>query len=87
MLKKSCAYRRVHPSSVIERFDRSDVPTASQSLAWTAVHLFSEQESSRHRKVTTSLGWATTMCSESPVTLDCKKRSNIIVGWRSPVGV
>ena len=69
-------YRRVHPSSVIEWVDSSDVPTALQSLAWTAVRLFSEQESSRHRKVTTSLGWAITMCSGSPATLDCKKRSN-----------
>ena len=76
VLKELCAYRRVHPSSVIEQFDSSDVPTASQSLAWTAVRLFSEQESSQHRKVTTSLGWAITMCSGLPATLDCKKHSN-----------
>ena len=75
-LKESCAYRRVHPSSAVEQFDSSDVPTASQSLAWTAVRLFSEQESSQHRKVTTSLGWAITMCSGLPATLDCNKRSN-----------
>ena len=76
VLKESCAYHRVHPSSVVERFDSSGVPTASQSLAWTAVRLFSEQESSQHRKVTTSLGWAITMCSPPPAFLDCKKRSN-----------
>ena len=76
VLKESCAYRRVHSSSVVEQFDSSDVPTASQSLAWTAVRLFSEQESSQHRKVTTSLDWAPIMCSGSPATLDCKKRPN-----------
>ena len=74
-LNESCAYRKVHLSSVVEQFDSSDVPTASQSLAWTAVRLFSEQESSQHRKATTSLGWAITMCAGPPATLDCKKRS------------
>ena len=69
-------YRRVHPFSVVEQFGSSNVPTASQSLAWTAARLFSEQESSQHRKVTTSLVWAITMCSGPPTTLDCKKRSN-----------
>ena len=54
----------------------SDVPTASQSLAWTAVRLFSEEESSEHRKATMSLGWAVTMCAGPPATLDCKKHSN-----------
>ena len=76
VLKESCAYHSVHPSSVVEPFDSSDVPTASQSLAWTDVRLFSEQESSQHRKVTTSLGWAITMCSGPPATLDYKKRSS-----------
>ena len=72
--KESCAYRRVHLSSVVEQFDSSDVPTASQSLAWTAVRLFSEQESSQHRKVTTSLDWAIPMCAGPPATLECKKQ-------------
>ena len=76
VLKESCAYCRVHPSSVVEQFDSSDVPTASQLVARTAVRLFSEQESSQHRKVTTSLGWAIPMCAGPPATLDCKKRSN-----------
>ena len=76
VLRESCAYRRVNPLSVVEQFDSLDVPTASQSLAWTAVRLFSEQESSQYRKVTKSLGWAITMCSGPPATLDCKKRSN-----------
>ena len=67
---------RAHPSSVVERFDSSDVSAASQFLAWTVVRFFSEQESSQHRKVTTSLGWAITMCSGPPAILDCKKRSN-----------
>ena len=76
VLKESCAYRRVNPLSVVEQFDSSDVPTASQSLAWTAVRLFSEQESSQHRKVTTSLGWAMIICSGPTATLDYNKRSN-----------
>ena len=76
VLKESCAYCRVHRSSVVEQFDSSDVPTVSQSLGWTDVRLFSEQESSQHRKATTSLGWAVTMCAGPPATLDCKKRSN-----------
>ena len=77
VLKESCTYRKVHPSSVVEQLDSSDVPTASQSLAWTVVRLFSQQESSqRHRKVTTPLGWAITTCSGPPATLYCKKRSN-----------
>ena len=42
----------------------------------TAVRIFSEQESSRHNKVTTSLGWAVTMCARPYATLDCKKRSD-----------
>ena len=75
VLKESCAYRRVHPSSVLEQFNSSDVPNSSQSLAWTAVRLFFEQESSQHRKATTSLGWVITMCAGPPATLDCKKRS------------
>ena len=61
--------------SVLEKFDSSDVLTASQSLVWTAVRLFSEQESNQHRKATTSLGWAVIMCAGPPATLDCKKRS------------
>ena len=75
-LKESCAYRKVNLLSVVKQFDSSDVPIASQSLAWTAVRLFSEQESSQHRKVTTSLGWAIAMCSGPPATLDYKRRSN-----------
>ena len=74
--KRKCVYRRVHPSSVVEQFDSSDVPTALQSLASTAERLFSEQESSQHRKATTSLDWAVTMCTGSPATMDYKKRSN-----------
>ena len=42
----------------------------------TALRLFSEQESSQHRKATTSLGSAIIMCSGPPATLDYKKRSN-----------
>ena len=76
VLKEPCAYRRAHLSSVVEQFDSYDIPTASQSLAWTAVHLFSEQESSQHRKASTSLGSAVTICAGLPVTRDCKKRSN-----------
>ena len=60
----------------MEQFDSPDVPTASQSLAWTAVRLFSEQESSQRRTATTSLGCTVTMCTGPPATLDCKKRSN-----------
>ena len=60
----------------MEQFGRSDVPTASQSLALTAVRLFSEQESSQHRKAITSLGWAIIMCAGPPANLNCKKRSN-----------
>ena len=51
VLKESYAYCRVHPSSVVEQFDSSDAPTASQSLAWIAVLLFSEQESSQLRNL------------------------------------
>ena len=61
------------------------VPIASQSLAWTTIRLFSEQESSQHRKATTSLGWAVTMCTGPPATLYCKKQSNIKLAasrWR-----
>ena len=60
----------------MEQFDSSDVPTASQSLAWATVRIFSKQESSQHRKATTSLGWAVIMCVGPSATLVCKKRSN-----------
>ena len=81
-------YRRVHPSSVVEQFDSYDVPTASQSLAGTAVRLFSEQESSQHRKVTTSLGWGISICAGPPATLDCKKRSDSrLAEWGAGGGV
>ena len=76
VLTKSCAYCRAHPSSIVEQFDSSNVPTASQSLAWTAVRLFSEKESSQHGKATTSLSWVINMCAGPLATLDCKKRSN-----------
>ena len=76
VLKESCAYRRVHPPSVVEQFGSSDVPTVLQSLAWIAVRLFSKYESSQHRKATTWLGWAVTMCAAQSATLDGKKPSN-----------
>ena len=60
----------------MEQFDGSDVPTALESRAWTTVRLFSERESSQHRKAPTSLGWAVAMCAGPLATLDCKKRSN-----------
>ena len=76
VLKESCAYRKVYPSSVVEQFDSSDVPTTSQSPAWTAARLFSEQESSQHKKTTTSLSRTVTMCAGPPAILYCKKHSN-----------
>ena len=60
----------------MEQFDCSDVPTVSQSLAWTAVRLFTEQESSQHKKAATPSGWVATICARPPATLDCKKCLN-----------
>ena len=83
---------RVHiveypPPSAVGQIDSSDVPTASLSLAWTTVCPFSEQESSRHRKATTPLGWAVVMCAGSRLAASRRRvdgfSATTFVNWAS----